>query len=143
MPNFDDNIRALVLRLATSDKDLYAKVAAIVNDGQSSLTSTYSSAKILDIVAALKNEILGGAGPAYDTLQELRDLLAASDNADDSAIAAINTALANRVRVDAAQTFTGAQQAQARANIGAVAAADVGPTDTDYVAIYQTYLNTP
>ena len=41
-----------------------------------------------------------------------------------------------RVRFDAAQTLTVAEQLQARTNIGAVASADVGNTDTDFVAIF-------
>jgi hypothetical protein len=138
---FDANIKALATRLATTDKDLYGRVAAIINDGQASLGSTYSSSQIIQLVATLKNEILGGAGPAYDTLQELKALLDAEDAADQSAIAAINTALGLRVRVDAAQTLTNSQKAQGRDNIGAQSAAEIGPTDTDYVALYESYLN--
>jgi hypothetical protein len=40
------------------------------------------------------------------------------------------------VRFDAAQTLTVAEQLQARTNIGAVAASDVGNTDTDFVVIF-------
>jgi hypothetical protein len=40
------------------------------------------------------------------------------------------------VRFDAAQTLTVTEQLQARTNIGAVAASDVGNTDTDFVAIF-------
>jgi hypothetical protein len=47
------------------------------------------------------------------------------------------TAVNHRVRFDAAQTLTATEQAQARSNIGAVAAADVGDTDTDFVAIFE------
>ena len=35
-----------------------------------------------------------------------------------------------------AQSLTVAEQLQARANIGAVAASDVGNTDTDFVAVF-------
>ena len=46
--------------------------------------------------------------------------------------------MANRVRYDAAQALSAPQQAQARDNIGAQAAADVGDTDHDFVADYNT-----
>ena len=51
----------------------------------------------------------------------------------DAILAAVNL----RVRFDAAQTLTVAEQLQARTNIGAVAAADVGNTDTDFVAVFE------
>jgi len=41
------------------------------------------------------------------------------------------------VRFDAAQTLTAPEQAQARSNIGAVAASDVGNTDTDFVVVFE------
>jgi len=51
--------------------------------------------------------------------------------------------LSNRVRVDAAQTFDSAQQAQGRANIGAASATAlqgltdaIGNTDRDFAADY-------
>ncbi len=47
-------------------------------------------------------------------------------------LAAVNL----RVRFDAAQSLTVAEQLQARTNIGAVAAADVGNTDTDFLVIF-------
>ena len=50
----------------------------------------------------------------------------------DALLAAVN----NRVRFDAAQSLTVAEQLQARSNIGAVAASDVGNTDTDFVAVF-------
>ena len=53
--------------------------------------------------------------------------------------------MANRVRVDATQSFTSAQQAQARTNIDAASADDlatlttnIGNTDHDFVADYTT-----
>jgi hypothetical protein len=115
--------------------------AAGIDDGATSTTSTWSSSKtnteIADARASLKAEILGGAGPAYDTLEELRALLTASDSDDDAAIAALTTALGNRVRFDEAQTLTSPQQAQARTNIGAASAADVGNVAAlDSVATY-------
>ncbi len=44
------------------------------------------------------------------------------------------------MRFDAAQTLTVPEQTQARSNIGAVAAADIGDTNTDFVAIFNAAL---
>jgi hypothetical protein len=75
---------------------------------------------------------LGGADAAYDTLVEIQQLLQNGTSGLDALLAAVN----NRVRFDAAQSLTVAEQLQARSNIGAVAAADVGNTDTDFVAVF-------
>jgi len=74
----------------------------------------------------LRDQILGGAGAAFDTLKELQDALADEDTVVNSLLAA----MANRVRYDAPQTLTTAQQAQACVNIG------VGDPEIDLVAIY-------
>lgn len=109
---------------------------AIDDTATASTTSTLSASAILTAVANAKSEIIGGAGAAYDTLVEIQGLL--QDN--DSALGAINDGLANRVRVDAAQTFDPTMQATARSNIGAAAAADLGNTDRDLAADFQAAL---
>ena len=128
--------------LSTTDKsslvaainELQAAVASnVIDDGQVATTSTYSSSKIVTLLDALKAEILGGADAAYDTLVEIQQLLQNGTSGLDALLAAIN----NRVRFDAAQTLTAPEQAQARSNIGAVAASDVGNTDTDFVAVFE------
>ena len=88
--------------------------------------------KIVSLLDALKTEILGGADAAYDTLVEIQQLLQNGTSGLDALLAAVN----NRVRFDAAQSLTVAEQLQARSNIGAVAATDVGNTDTDFVAVF-------
>ncbi len=127
--------------LSTTDKsslvaainELQAAVASnVIDDGQVATTSTYSSSKIVTLLDALKAEILGGADAAYDTLVEIQQLLQNGTSGLDALLAAVN----NRVRFDAAQTLTAPDQAQARSNIGAVAATDVGNTDTDFVAVF-------
>lgn len=110
--------------------------AALIDDVQVTTTTAYSSSKIVALLDALKTEILGGADPAYDTLLELQQAL----QADQSGIAALTAAIALRVRYDAAQTLTLPEQAQARANIGAVASTDVGDVNTDFVAIFNAAL---
>ncbi|MCL4778905.1 MAG: hypothetical protein KJ049_01840 [Gammaproteobacteria bacterium] len=129
--------------LTTTDKsnlvaainELQAAVAAsgAIDDAQITTTTTYSSSKIVALLDALKAEILGGADAAYDTLVEIQQLLQNGTSGLDALLAAVN----NRVRFDAAQTLTAPEQAQARSNIGAVSASDVGDTDTDFVAVFE------
>ena len=153
-------IESLVIRVAQEFNDVRAKtgnlanltttdksnlVAAInelkaavvssvaIDDGQITTSTTYSSSKIVTLLDALKSEILGGADAAYDTLLEIQQLLQNGTSGLDALLAAVN----NRERFDAAQTLTVPEQAQARSNIGAVAASDVGNTDTDFVAVFE------
>ncbi|WP_445938362.1 hypothetical protein [Pseudomonas sp.] len=106
--------------------------SAVIDDAHVGATSTYSSNKIVTLLDALKTEILGGADAAYDTLVEIQQLLQNGTSGLDALLAAVN----NRVRFDAAQSLTVAEQLQARSNIGAVATTDVGNTDTDFVAVF-------
>lgn len=118
-----------------------------INDaaGNGATDVTWSADKIFDSIeaakTAVKNELVSGAASALDTLNEL----AAALNNDPSFATTIAGEIANRVRFDAAQTLTGIQQAQARTNISAAAAADVsglitglGNYDSDYLATYNT-----
>ena len=129
--------------LSTTDKsslvaainELKAAVlsATAIDDNQiATSTTTYSSNKIVSLLDALKADILGGADAAYDTLVEIQQALQNGTSGLDAILAAVNL----RVRFDAAQTLTVAEQLQARTNIGAVAAVDVGNTDTDFVVIF-------
>jgi len=106
--------------------------SAVIDDAHVAATTTYSSNKIVSLLDALKTEILGGADAAYDTLVEIQQLLQNGTSGLDALLAAVN----NRVRFDAAQSLTVAEQLQARSNIGAVAATDVGNTATDFVAVF-------
>ena len=110
--------------------------AVMIDDLQVSTTTTYSSNKVVTLLDALKADILGGADPAYDTLLELQQAL----QNDQSGIAALTSAIDKRVRFDAAQTLTVLEQQQARTNIGAVAATDIGDVATDFVAIFEAAL---
>ena len=107
--------------------------SAVIDDAHVAATTTYSSNKIVSLLDALKTEILGGADAAYDTLVEIQQLLQNGTSGLDALLAAVN----NRVRFDAAQTLSAPEQAQARSNIGAVGAGDVGDTDTDFVAVFE------
>ena len=133
--------------LTTTDKsnlvaainELKAAVSAstVIDDAQVALTSTYSSSKIVSLLDALKSEILGGADAAYDTLLEIQQLLQSGTSGLEALLAAIN----QRVRFDAAQSLTVAEQSQARSNIGAVASSDLGNPDTDFVAVFEGALS--
>jgi capsid protein len=110
--------------------------ASAIDDQNVTSSSTYSSSKIVTLLDALKGEILGGADAAYDTLLEIQQLLQNGTSGLEALLAAIN----NRVRFDAAQTLTAPEQAQACSNMGAVAAADIGDTDSDFVAVFEAAL---
>lgn len=102
----------------------------------SSALKTWSVDKIKVELQATKDSILGGAGAALDTLQEL----AAALGDDANFATTITDGLAKRVRVDAPQTFTAGEKSQALSNIGAQAASEIGNPDTDFVAVFVTGL---
>ncbi len=129
--------------LVAAINELHSLVGAVgggatINDaaGNGNTGVTWSADKIFDSIeaakAAIKSEIIGGAGTALDTLNELATAL----GNDPSFATTIAASVANRVRYDAAQTLTSPQQAQARANIGAQSAAAIGDPDRNLVADY-------
>lgn len=120
--------------LVDAINEIYSVVGngATINDsaGNGNTTVTWSADKIYDSIEAAKvavrDSILGGASTAYDTLLELEQL--ATSNS--STATALATAVNNRVRYDAAQTLTTAQQLQACTNIG------IGNPESDFSATY-------
>ena len=125
---------AAINELKTAVDNAAQTGGAAIDDAQATTATTYSSAKIETVAAdaanLAKSEILGGAGPAFDTLTELKALIDSGDAADQTAIANITTAVSNRVRYDAAQSLSEAQKTTACSNIG------IGPPDTDFLASY-------
>lgn len=110
--------------------------SSVINDGSTGTSSAWSSSKTDSEITARVNAVLGAATPTtLDTLKEIASALG-----DDSNFAATMTAaLGKRVRVDAAQTFTAPEKAQARSNIGAdITSAEIGNPDTDFVAVFNT-----
>ncbi|WP_082228682.1 hypothetical protein, partial [Ralstonia solanacearum] len=119
-------------RLSTTDKtslvaainelraqfDKLASAALIDDANAASTTTTFSASRITSLLDALKADLLGGADAAFDTLKELQEAILK----DQTGIAALLAAVDRRVRFDAAQALTADEQAQARQNIGAVAA---------------------
>ena len=110
---------------------LQTKLNGIIDDTSASTTKVYSSSKVESKITAAKQEVkddlLGGAGAAYDTLKELADLI----ETNKTAIEALQTIAAGHVKYDAAQVLTNEQKAQARTNIGAVAASEINFTEVN------------
>ena len=102
--------------------------ATNINDASTSKTATWSSDKINVSINNAVAALVNGAGTTLDTLNELADAL----GNDANFATTIATQMGKRVRVDAAQTFTVAEQAQGCANLG------IGNPDTDFVAAYNT-----
>lgn len=125
-------INTQISELDSAVKALEGIVASQTNidDANVATTTTYSSSKIESVVtdakAAVKNDLLGGAGDAYDTLKELADLIATNKETID----ALQELAAGHVRYNAAQELTAEQKAQARTNIGAGSAEDVATAKT-------------
>lgn len=90
-----------------------------IDDANVSEATTYSSSKITSEITAakqaVKDDLLNGAGEAFDTLGELATLI--EENQD--AIAALEALAAGHVKYTEAQTITDEQKSIARSNIGA------------------------
>lgn len=119
---------ALTQRVAANEGAITALQGEVakkveIDDAQASATKTYSSqnveAKITAAKQAVKNDLLGGAGEAYDTLKELADALVTNKDA----ITALQQIAQGHVQFDKAQSLNDEQKKQARANIGALSAA--------------------
>ena len=118
-------------RLAALITAFGADIKAI-NTALAGIGGSISQGDIDDAIAALRLELRAGAGPALDTFAEIEAQL----TADAGTAAALATAIANRVRYDAAQGLTAPQKLQARDNIGAQDAAAIGNPDADLAALY-------
>lgn len=110
---------------------------ATINDASSaSTTQTWSVTKISDTIASAVAAVTNGAPAALDTLDEL----AAALGDDANFAATVTTALANRLRFDAAQTLTAPQKVQGNSNLGSASLVDTGTLDTNFVTVFETGL---
>lgn len=122
------NVTNLTTRVEKVEGSVDSLLGNIIDDTTASTTKTYSSSKIESVVTAakqaVKDDLLGGAGEAYDTLKELADLI----DSNKTAIEALETIAGGAVRYDQDQstTLTTEQKTQARTNIGAAASAEMG-----------------
>ena len=100
--------------------------ATAIDDNQIATSTTYSSNKIVSLLDALKADILGGQTPPttpwWRSSSCCRTALRAWTRSSPPSICGCGTTRR--------KTLTVAEQLQARTNIGAVAAVDVGNTDT-------------
>lgn len=129
--NFLETQNTSSLVAAINEVIVMAGNAQEINDGTPApgvSYLTYSSEKILQLLAALKNELLGGASSAFDTLKELQDALGNNSNA----ITGLVTAIGNKVDYTQNQSLQEAQKLQACTNIG------VGNYDRNFVDDYET-----
>ena len=101
--------------LVSANNEIKDSAGTNIDDVNASTTTTFSGTAIQEKISAakteVKNEILGGASPAYDTLQEIQDFI----ESDSSATAALVTAVSDRVKYS-----------------------EIGELETDFVAIYNT-----
>ena len=114
--------------LVSALNEVYASVSAIdltslINDAASSgvTNKTFSADRILSLVSGSIAQLVDSSPATMDTLRELAAALGNNPNFAST----IATSLGNRVRVDAAQTFTPAEQEQGRSNISAASIAAV------------------
>lgn len=105
------NLVAAINEVASS----VGEAGASINDTTTSTLSVWSSSKTNSEISGAVASVVGSSPATLDTLAELGDAL----GDDPNFATTMTTALGNRVRYDAAQTLTGPQQAQARANIAA------------------------
>lgn len=126
-------INELVTSLATVKSDLASKTE--INDTATTTTNVWSAKKTADAISEsatkVKNDLLGGAGTAYDTLKELADLIETNKDT----ITALQNLAAGHVKFDTAQSLTDAQKKQARDNIASAAASDVTAHGTRLTAV--------
>jgi hypothetical protein len=99
-----------------------------INDTTTSTSSVWSSSKTNTSI----NAVVGTAPTALNTLGKVATAL----GSDPAYAATTTTALGNRVRADAAQSFNSTQQTQARANISAAWTTDLGDPAADFVALF-------
>ena len=100
--------------------------ASNINDTATNTSATWSSQKINTTINNAVTALVNGAGTTLDTLKELSDAL----GNDANFAATIAAQMGKRVRVDAAQTFTVAEQAQGCSNLG------IGDPNTNLLAVY-------
>ena len=99
--------------------DAAAGGGVAINDTLTNTTDAWSSSKIDSEISTAVSNLIDSAPGALDSLNEL----AAAIGDDANFASTMATALGLRVRVDAAQGFTGPQQLQGRQNIGVITSA--------------------
>ena len=101
-----------------------------------SAISVSSTAEMNSAISSAINNLIDGAPVAFDTLKEISDYLAAND----TAVGGLTSALANRVRVDATQSFTEPQKLQGRNNLDVYSKTEIGNPETNLVSVFEAAL---
>lgn len=142
---------ALGTTSSTAKAGDYQPAAANISDstsaGRALLTAASAAAQrtALDVqsvsetataISAAVAALVDGAPGALDTLKEFSDAL----GGDENFATTIATALGNRLRVDAAQSLSGPQQAQGQTNLSVYSRAELGDPTTDFVAVLTSAL---
>lgn len=138
--NLNDLSTVAKANLVAAVNELHSLIlvnSAGIDDAAIATNSTWSSTKINTEIMAALNGVLAGAPAALDTLQEI----AAALGGDGNFAANITDALNKRVRWDiATQGLTDQQKLNARTNIGAASATEVGDPDVDFVTLFNSGL---
>lgn len=101
-----------------------------------SAISVPSTSEMNAAISTAVDNLIDGAPVAFDTLKEISDYISGND----TAVGGITTALANRVRVDASQSFTEPEKLQARSNIDVYSKAEIGNPETNLVSVFEAAL---
>lgn len=124
------NVQDLATRIATETKAL----RTLINGNVGDLSALNTSAKT-NLVAAINEAATsgeGGGGLAIDDTTASTGTVYSSSKTEDE--------LAKRVRHDVAQTLGNPAMVQARANIDAASATDVGDTTVNFVNSFEAGL---
>lgn len=108
-----------------------ALLTAVDATAQRTALSVYSISDTDSAISSAVAALVDGSPGALDTLKELADAL----GGDENFATTMSTALGNRLRVDAAQSLSGAQQTQGQTNLGVYSRAEIGDPTTDFVAV--------
>lgn len=128
--------------LLTALEGQIPELTDLIDDEAPSSSTVFSSTETLAQIQSAIDDLVGSAPGALDTIYEL----AAALNNDASTVTNLISQVGEKVSYTA-QSLNSGQQAQARTNIGAAAAADlsalasnVGDTNADFVQTFEDYL---
>lgn len=120
-----DTVMTMITALQTAVSNLSSVTSGLIDDGTPQLTKVWSSTKVASEIAsasqALKNQLVGDAGEALDTIYELASALTNNTGY----IATLLDEVSKGVKFTE-QTLTLPQKDQARVNIDAAAGSLVG-----------------
>lgn len=117
-----------------TDATTVGKAVLTAADGPTACSAigAYTKAQTDSAISTATAALVASAPSTLDTLNELATAL----GDDPNFATTTSTALGNRLRVDAAQTLTAAQQQQAQTNLGVYSVAQIGDVTTNFAAIF-------